>query len=85
MALVQDDHVVQAVATDTPDEAFHRGILPRTPRGDERFFDPHVPYPLPKRGAVDTVPVVHEIAGRFVPWGTRPPPAGPSTLLWYAQ
>ena len=34
MSLVQDDHVVQAFATDTPDEALHIGILPRTPWGD---------------------------------------------------
>ena len=31
MSLVYDNHVVQAVAADTPDEPFDIGILPRIP------------------------------------------------------
>jgi len=42
MALMQDDHVIQALATNAPDEPLHRGVLPRTPRGDEDFFNPVV-------------------------------------------
>src|SRR5215216_2501142 len=57
MALVQDDHVVQALATDTPDDSLHVGILPRTSGSDDHFFDAHVAHALPKRGAVDTVSV----------------------------
>jgi hypothetical protein len=34
MSLVQDDHVIEAVAADTPDEPFDVWILPRTPGGD---------------------------------------------------
>ena len=34
MALVQDDHVIQAFAADTPDEPLDVGVLPRTPGGD---------------------------------------------------
>ena len=48
MALVQDDHVVQAFTADTPDQPLDVGILPRTSGGDEHFFDPHVLHPLPK-------------------------------------
>jgi hypothetical protein len=57
MSLVQDDRVVQAFAADTSDEPLNVGILPPTPRGDHHFFDPHVPHPLPKSGAVETVPI----------------------------
>jgi hypothetical protein len=57
MALVQDDHVIQAFAANTPDEPFDVRILPRTPGGDDHFFDPHLSHPLPKRGAIDAVPI----------------------------
>ena len=67
VSLVQDDHVIQAFAADTPDEALHVGILPRTPRGDHDLHDAHVPHPLPKGGAIDAVPVAQEITWRFVP------------------
>jgi hypothetical protein len=43
MSLVQDDHVVQAVAADTPNQPFDVGVLPRTPRRDEHLFDPVYP------------------------------------------
>jgi hypothetical protein len=48
MSLVQDDHVIQAVAAYAPDEPLHIGVLPRTPGGDDHFFDPHVAHALPK-------------------------------------
>jgi hypothetical protein len=60
-SLVQDDHVVQVFAADTPNEPLHVGVLPRTPGGDHHFFDPHVPHPLPKRGTVAMVPIAQEI------------------------
>ena len=69
MSLVQDDHVIQTFAAETPDEPFDVWVLPRTPGGDHDVFDPHVPHPLPKRGAVDTVSVPQEIARCLVPWG----------------
>jgi hypothetical protein len=39
MSLVQDHHMIQAVAAETPNEPLHVGILPRTPRSDQYFFD----------------------------------------------
>ena len=48
MALVQDDHVVQAVVADTPNQPFDVGVLQRTAWGNQHFFDPHVPHPPPK-------------------------------------
>jgi hypothetical protein len=58
MSLMQDDHVVQAFAANTTvDEPFDVGVLPRTPWGHQHFFDAHVLYPLPKRGAIDAVSI----------------------------
>ena len=68
MSLVQDDHVIQAFATDTPDEPLNVWILPRAAGGGYHFFDSQVPHPLPKGGAVDTVPIVQEIPRSLVPW-----------------
>ncbi len=67
MSLVQDDHVIQAFAANATDEPLDIGVLPRTSGGDEYFFNPHVPHPLPKRGAVDAVPIAQQIAWRLVP------------------
>jgi hypothetical protein len=57
MSLVQNDDVVQAFAADTPDEPFDVGVLPRTPRGHEHFFDAHISHPPPKGGAIDAVSI----------------------------
>ena len=67
MALVQDDHVVQAFAANAPDQPFDVGVLPRTPGGNEYFFEAHVLHALPKRGAIDPVPIAQEIAWCFFP------------------
>ena len=67
MSLVQDDHMVQTFAAETPDQPLDVRILPRTPGGDQHVFDPHVPHPLPKRGTVDAVPITQEILRCLVP------------------
>jgi hypothetical protein len=67
MSLVQDDHVVQAFTANTPNEPLDVRILPRTPGGDHDLLDPHMLHPLPKRGAIDPVPIAQEIAWRFFP------------------
>jgi hypothetical protein len=40
MILVQDDDVMEAVAAQCADKAFHVGILPRRPRADGHLLDP---------------------------------------------
>jgi hypothetical protein len=40
---VQDHHVVQALATGTPDEPLHVGVLPGTSGGDPHVFDSALP------------------------------------------
>src|SRR5215813_1091766 len=67
MSLVQDDHVVQAVAANAPDQPFDIRILPRTAGGDDDLFDPHMPYPLPKGPAIDLVPIAQQIPRGLVP------------------
>jgi hypothetical protein len=62
MALVQDDHVVQAVAADTPDQPLDVRILPWTLWGDQHFFDAHVSQPSPKGGAIDAVSIAPMIS-----------------------
>ena len=57
MALVQDDHVIEAFAADTPDEPFDVWILRRTPGGNQYFFNAQVLHPLPKQDAIDPVPI----------------------------
>jgi hypothetical protein len=67
MLLAQDNHMVQALATDAPDQPLHIGILPWALWSDEDLFDPHVSYPLPKGHPVDPITVAQEI-----PWGLVP-------------
>ena len=65
MSFVQ---VVQAFTADTPDQPLDVWVLPRAPGGDEHFFNPHVPHPLPKRGPIDAVPIAQQIPRGLVPW-----------------
>ena len=67
MSLMQDDHVVKAVAADIPDQPLDVRILPWTPRGDHDFLDPHVAHALPKRGPVNAVAIAQEIPRGLVP------------------
>jgi hypothetical protein len=61
MSLMQDDHVIQAFAANTPDGPLDVGVLPRTSWGNQHFFDSHVLHTLPKRGPIDPVAVAQEI------------------------
>ena len=57
MLFVQDDHAIEALATDTPDEPLRVGILLRTVRRDLYFFDAHVPDALSEMVPVTAVAV----------------------------
>ena len=70
MPLMEDDHLIQTLLTDTANEPLDIGILPRTLWSSQYFLDAHMAHTLPKVGAVDTVPIAEEIAWRLVP-GTR--------------
>ena len=61
MSLVQNDHVIQAFAANTPDQPLHIGVLPGTPRGNQHFIDAHTPDTLLKACPVDAVAITQEI------------------------
>jgi hypothetical protein len=67
MALVQDDHVVQAFTADTPDQPLDVRILPRRARGHHDLLDSHMPDALPKVGALDIIAIAQQIAWSYVP------------------
>ena len=57
MPVVEDDDMIEYIATDTPDESLAVGILPGTSQGDLHFFDAHVLDALLDRHTVDRVPI----------------------------
>ena len=67
MRCIANDDMLQTCPSDAPNEALHRGILPRTLGRDDDFIDPHVLHALPKGRAIDAVPIAEEIAGGLVP------------------
>jgi hypothetical protein len=54
MPLMEDDHVVQTLPADTP-------------RGDQDFFDPHVPHALLKGRSINAVPSAKQVSRDVVP------------------
>jgi len=67
MPFMQDHYVIQALSTDTPDQALDIWVLPRTPGRNHDLFDAHMLHPLPKHSAVDTIAVAQQIPRRLVP------------------
>ena len=65
---MEDDHVVQTLPADTPNQSLDKRILPWTPWGDHDLLDPHMLYPLSKGNAIDAVPITQEIPRGLVPW-----------------
>ena len=57
MPVVEDDDMIEHIATDTPDEPLAVGILPGTARGDLDFFDAHVLDAVLERHTVDRVSI----------------------------
>jgi hypothetical protein len=67
MPLVQDDHVIQHLTTNTANQTFHIRILPRRAGCDPHLFDAYIADTLPKSCAVRAVAIVQEIPGCLVP------------------
>jgi hypothetical protein len=61
-----NEDMIQTVASDRADEAFHERILPRAVGGREHFEDPHIRHALPEGVAVDRVAIAEEIGRRGV-------------------
>src|SRR5262245_30194721 len=67
MSLMQDDHMVQALAADTPDQSLDIRILPWTAGGNQHFLNAHVAHALPKGGPVNAVAIAQQISRGLVP------------------
>jgi hypothetical protein len=64
VSLVENEHVIQALAPDRADEPLGERVLPPALRRRENFVDAHALYAMPKLMAVDAVAVAEEIGGR---------------------
>ena len=60
-SLVENDDVVEALATNRPDDAFHVGTLPRGSRRRQNFLDSHRFYFSRKLIAEDPVAVAKQV------------------------
>jgi hypothetical protein len=61
MLRVEDEDMIGHVTADTANHPLHAGVLPRTPGGDEDFFDPHMAHPLSKSVPINAVPIAQQI------------------------
>ena len=68
MVLVEDDHMVEAIAAYGSDEPFHERILPRGPRRSGHLLNAHAGDPSYKFIAVDAIAVADHVAGCCVLW-----------------
>ena len=62
--LAEDNHLIQALATQCPDQTFRNSILPRRSRRDRPVADTHGPHSGGKDTPVGTVIVAHQISQR---------------------
>jgi hypothetical protein len=68
MALVQSDHMIEAVASQGSDEPLDERVLPRTSWCAEDLLDPHAVNPPLKCATVDRIAISKEVFRRAVPW-----------------
>ena len=57
MTLVQYDDMIQTISPNAANHSFHEGILPRTPRRSQHFFDAHAFDSPLELGSVDAIPI----------------------------
>src|SRR5256885_17073783 len=76
--LVPHNDVIQALASNRPDQPFHIWILPRRSRRRDHFFDPHALRDGNEFSAENRISIPDQILWRF-PW-KRFDSAAPSTL-----
>src|SRR5260370_19687984 len=60
--LVENDHVVDALAPNRTDHSFDVGPLPRRTRRREHFFDAQMPDLLGEIGSEDAIPIAQQIS-----------------------
>jgi hypothetical protein len=64
VSLAEDEHVIQALAPDRPDEALRERILPGAVWRREDLVDPHGRHPVPELLAIDLVTISEEVRRR---------------------
>ncbi len=67
MLLAEHDHVIEALAPDTPDDSFHVWVLPGAARRDHHLFDPEVPHAVPKPAPVDPITIPKQVRRSGIP------------------
>src|SRR5215468_4404956 len=66
MVVIEDDHMIQALATNASDHPLDVAVLPRTPRCDENFVSAHSFNSRPEGFTVDSVAVSNHKPGSAV-------------------
>ena len=66
MLLVENDHVVETLATDRANQSLGLGILPRGMWRGEDLLDPHSVDPRDELVAVDCISISQKILRRFI-------------------
>jgi hypothetical protein len=64
VSLAEDQHVIQALAPDRPDEALRERILPVAVWRREDPVNPHGRHPVPELLAIDLVTISEEVRRR---------------------
>jgi hypothetical protein len=68
MPVIDDDHVVQALASNTTDHAFHVTILPRTPGRNPNLLNAHSFNSYREGMTIDSISIPNQISWRTVLW-----------------
>lgn len=84
MPFIQNDDVIEDVATDGADDALGERVLPWGSRCGRDVVDTEILHRLAEPGIVDAVPVAVEEAVRY-PTGTPRAAAAESTHRWGAR
>ena len=66
VTLIEDDDMVEALATDGTDETLHIGRLPGRTWGDAYLLDAEAAHPAPEAFAVDGISVAQQVPGGCV-------------------
>ena len=71
-SFVENDHMIEALATNRPDHAFHVGSLPWRSGCRQHFLDSQICNLLSQLGPEYSVPVTEQIFGHLVEWKCLP-------------
>src|SRR5260370_4727066 len=63
----QDDHRVDALASDRSDQSFGKAVLPRRAWSDRFVADAHGSQSMPDGNAIDLIPIADHVARGLIP------------------